>query len=145
MADFMDTINEWVEHTETQIDDVLQTIVFKIGESVVRLSPVDTGRFRGNWQLTIDGTSSSSLVRYDKDGQSTINEIASKANSFTAGQVAYIQNHVLYGNDLEYGLYNGPTAKVTDEGFSKQAPSGMVRITEMQFSNIVAEAVRLHK
>lgn len=145
MVDFMDTINEWVEHTETQIDDVLQTIVFKIGESVVRLSPVDTGRFRGNWQLTIDGTSSSSLVRYDKDGQSTINEIASKANSFTAGQVAYIQNHVLYGNDLEYGLYNGPTAKVTDEGFSKQAPSGMVRITEMQFSNIVAEAVRLHK
>lgn len=144
MADFMDVINEWVEHTETVMDDILQTIVFKVGESVVRLSPVDTGRFRGNWQLSIDSTANSSLVRYDKDGQSTINEIASRANSFTAGQVAYIQNHVLYGNDLEYGLYNGPTSKVTDEGFSRQAPSGMVRITEMQFDSIVAEAVRLN-
>lgn len=144
MADFMDVINEWVEHTETVMDDILQTIVFKVGESVVRLSPVDTGRFRGNWQLSIDSTPGSSLVRYDKDGQSTINEIASRANSFTAGQVAYIQNHVLYGNDLEYGLYNGPTSKVTDEGFSRQAPSGMVRITEMQFDSIVAEAVRLN-
>lgn len=144
MADFMDVINEWVEHTETVMDDILQTIVFKVGESVVRLSPVDSGRFRGNWQLSIDSTANSSLVRYDKDGQSTINEIASRANSFTAGQVAYIQNHVLYGNDLEYGLYNGPTSKVTDEGFSRQAPSGMVRITEMQFDSIVAEAVRLN-
>lgn len=144
MADFMDVINEWVEHTETVMDDILQTIVFKVGESVVRLSPVDSGRFRGNWQLSIDSTAGSSLVRYDKDGQSTINEIASRANSFTAGQVAYIQNHVLYGNDLEYGLYNGPTSKVTDEGFSRQAPSGMVRITEMQFDSIVAEAVRLN-
>lgn len=145
MADFMDVINEWIEETEYKVDEVLQTIVIKVGESVVRLSPVDTGRFRGNWQLSIDSGSTSSLVRYDQTGQSTINEIASKANTFTAGQVAYIQNHVLYGNDLEYGLYSGPTQKVTEEGFSRQAPAGMVRITELQFASIVAEAVRLHK
>lgn len=144
MADFLDTINRWVEETETRVDDILQTIVIKVGESVVRLSPVDTGRFRGNWQLTIDSLAGSSLLRYDQDGQSTINEIASKANSFTAGQVAYIQNHVLYGDDLEWGNYNGPTAKVTDEGFSRQAPSGMVRVTEAEFMNIVNEAVRLN-
>lgn len=144
MANFTDTINQWIEQTESKLDDVLQTIVIKVGESVVRLSPVDTGRFRGNWQLTIDATSDASLVRYDQSGQATINEIASVANRFTAGQVAYIQNHVLYGNDLEYGLYNGPTQKVTDEGFSRQAPAGMVRITAMQFQSIVNEAIRLN-
>lgn len=144
MVDFMDAISEWLEQTEVRVDDVLQTIAIKVGESVVLLSPVDSGRFRGNWQLTIDNTASSSLLRYDQTGQSTINAIASVANTFTAGQVAYIQNHVLYGNDLEYGLYNGPTAKVTDEGFSRQAPSGMVRVTEMQFLNIVNEAIRLN-
>lgn len=145
MANFMDVINEWVEDAEYRINETLQTIAIKVGESVVRLSPVDTGRFRGNWQMTIDATSNQSLVRYDPNGQSTINAIAAVANTFTAGQIAYIQNHVLYGNDLEYGLYNGPTAKVTDEGYSRQAPAGMVRITEMEFLSIVNEAIRLNQ
>lgn len=145
MANFMDVINEWVEDTEYRINETLQTIAIKVGEMVVRLSPVDTGRFRGNWQMTIDSTSSASLVRYDQNGQSTINAIAAVANTFTAGQIAYIQNHVLYGTDLELGLYNGPTAKVTDEGYSRQAPAGMVRITEMEFINIVNQAVRLNQ
>lgn len=131
MANFIDAINGWIEATETRIDDVLQTIVMKIGESVVTLSPVDTGRFKGNWQLTIDERASSSLLRYDQDGHTTLSAMASKVNSFTAGQVAYIQNMVLYGYDLEYG-------------YSKQAPDGMVRITEMQFMRIVEDAIRLH-
>lgn len=131
MADFMDVINEWVENTEDVIDNVLQTVAIKIGESVVKLSPVDTGRFRGNWQMSIDGPSTSSLLRYDKEGDITIADIASKANSFTAGQMAYIQNHVLYGHDLEYGS-------------SKQS-EGMIRITAAKFQRIVDQAVLLNK
>lgn len=132
MADFMDVINRWVEETQVSIDETLQTIVMKIGESVVRLSPVDTGRFKGNWQLTIDSMASSSLLREDKEGSMTLADMASVVNGFTAGQIAYIQNHVLYGYDLEYGS-------------SKQAPDGMVRITEALFERIVAEAAALHR
>lgn len=145
MADFLDVINQWIDETETRIDETLQTIVMKLGESVVTLSPVDTGRFKGNWQLSIDNGSSSSLVRTDPSGYDTLADMARKVNSFTAGQIAYIQNHVLYGNDLEWGLYNGPTQKVTDEGYSRQAPSGMVRITEQRFARIVNEAAALHR
>lgn len=131
MANFMDVIDEWIENTEQKFDDVLQTIVIKVGESAITLSPVDTGRFKGNWQLSIDGPSTHSLLRYDKDGHETLADIASKANSLTAGQVAYIQNQVLYGHDLEYGS-------------SKQS-EGMVRITAMRFKRIVDEAVALHR
>lgn len=145
MADFFDVVSEWIEETEVKVDDILQTIIIQIGTMVVRLSPVDTGRFRGNWHLSIDSESGVSNTGFDPEGQSTINLIASTANSFTAGQVAYIQNNVLYGNDLEYGLYNGPTAKVTSDGFSTQAPAGMVRVTESQFLNIVNDAIRLHQ
>lgn len=145
MADFFDTVSQWIEETEVKIDDILQTIVIKVGTMVVRLSPVDTGRFRANWHLSIDSESGVSSTGFDQEGQSTINLIASKANSFTAGQVAYIQNNVLYGNDLEWGLYNGPTQKVTADGFSTQAPAGMVRVTEAEFMNIVNEAIRLHQ
>ena len=143
MDDFLDTIYEWVENTEASIDNVLQTVVLLIGRSVVTLSPVDTGRFRGNWQLSIDETIDNSLVRMDPEGSQTLADIARTANRFTAGQVAYIQNHVLYGNDLEHGLYNGPTAKVTDQGYSRQAPAGMVQVTEAKFLKIVDEALRL--
>lgn len=145
MANFMDVINQWVEETEVKMDDILQTIVLKIGENVVRLSPVDTGRFRGNWQLSIDSTISSSLTRQDLTGDNTLSEIAAIVRNFTAGQIAYLQNHVLYGHDIEYGTYNGPTPKVTEEGFSRQAPAGVVRITEERFLRIVNEAVALHK
>ena len=129
--DFLDTIYEWIEETETKIDEVLQTIVLKISNSVVTLSPVDTGRFKGNWQLSIDTGTSASILRYDQEGNTTLADMASKVNSFTAGQVAYIQNHVLYGDDLEHG-------------YSQQAPDGMVVVTEAKFLRIVDEAVRLH-
>lgn len=132
MADFMDVINGWIEDTEQKIDDVLQTVVLQLGKTLVTLSPVDTGRFKGNWQLSIDSTTSASLLREDPDGYATLADMASKVNSFTAGQIAYLQNHVLYGHDLEYGS-------------SKQAPDGVVRITAMRFQRIVNEAVLLHK
>lgn len=132
MADFLDTITQWIEETENRIDETLQTILLKIGDTVITLSPVDTGRFKGNWQLGIDETTSSSLLRYDPDGFATMAALASKVNSFTAGQIAYIQNHVLYGYDLEYGS-------------STQAPDGMVRITAQRFTQIVNEAAALHR
>lgn len=132
MADFMDTITQWIEETEDRIDETLQTIVLKLGETVVTLSPVDTGRFKGNWQLGIDETTSASLLRMDPDGFTTLADIAQKVNSFTAGQIAYLQNHVLYGYDLEYGS-------------SQQAPDGIVRITAQRFTRIVNEAATLHR
>lgn len=144
MANFEDIINEWVENTETKINEILQTITIQIGTSLIRLSPVDSGRFKGNWQLSIESGSNSSLTRLDPSGSAAIQELASKANLFTAGQVAYIQNHVEYGYDLEYGTYNGPTQKVTEEGFSTQAPRGMLRITAARFTQIVNDAIRLH-
>lgn len=132
MDNFLDTITQWIEETEDRIDETLQTIVLKLGETVVTLSPVDTGRFKGNWQLGIDQTTSESLVRLDPEGFATLTEIAQKVNSFTAGQIAYLQNHVLYGYDLEYGS-------------SQQAPDGVVRITAQRFTRIVNEAAALHR
>ena len=130
MADFYDIINDWVEQTEDKLDDVLQTVVIMVGKSLITLSPVDTGLFRGNWQLSYSGTDGP-INRLDQTGNATISELVDRSKSFTAGQVAYIQNHVFYGHDLEYGS-------------SKQAPKGMVRITAARFNQIVQEALALH-
>ena len=132
MSNFEDVINKWIEETEEKIDDVLQTIIIKVGSELIRLSPIDTGHFKGNWQLTFDGNTHE-LEREDTVGSATLSALSLKANSFTAGQVAYIQNHVEYGYDLEYGS-------------SQQAPNGVVRITtsEAMFRQIVLNAIALH-
>lgn len=132
MSSFEDVVNKWIEETEEKIDNVLQAIVIKVGSELIRLSPIDTGHFKGNWQLTFDGNTHE-LEREDTVGSATLSALALKANSFTAGQVAYIQNHVEYGYDLEYGS-------------SQQAPHGVVRITtsEAMFRQIVANAIALH-
>lgn len=132
MSDFFDIVNGWVEETEKTLDDVLQTIVIMVGKSVITLSPVDTGLFRGNWQLTFTGTDGP-ITRLDQTGNATTAELVDRANSFTAGQVAYIQNHIHYGYDLEYG------------SSQRQAPHGMVRVTAARFNQIVKEALALHK
>ena len=133
MALFEDVINRWVEEVEDDVKSILQTITFKIGSEVVRLSPVDTGRFKGNWQLTIGSPATSSLLRYDESGGITLSDMSRVVRTLSPGQVAYIQNTVAYGYDLEHGS-------------SKQAPYGIVNVTtsEGKFKQIVNEAVRLH-
>lgn len=130
MASFEDIIDKWVEETEKTLDDVLQTVVIMVGKSVITLSPVDTGLFRGNWQLTFSG-SHGPINRMDQTGNATLAELKSRAITFTAGQVAHIQNHIFYGYDLEYGS-------------SSQAPHGVVRVTAARFNQIVKEALALH-
>lgn len=142
--DFTKAMEQWTKQVSLKMDNIFKDVVILVGESVVRISPVDTGLFRGNWQLTVDGEESSALSRLDPTGGAALASITSRAQGLKAGQVAYILNHLEYGYDLEYGTYNGPTAKVTEQGFSRQAPEGMVRVTEARFISIVEEAIRLN-
>lgn len=128
---FEDIINKWIEETEVRTEDILQTATYLVGKEVVTLSPVDTGLFKGNWQLTVGMPTDHSLIRYDEEGTMVLADMARNVRTFTPGQIAYIQNTVEYGYDLEYGS-------------SRQAPDGMVRITAAKWQMIVDQAVRLH-
>lgn len=118
--------------TQEKMDAVFQDIVIEIGESVIMLSPVDTGRFKGNWQLTIDAPSNQSLINYDKQGFATLERLVNVANTLEIGQKAFIVNNLRYAIPLEYG-------------HSDQAPSGVVRVTLARFQQIVNDAVRTNQ
>jgi len=87
------------------------------------------GRFRGNWQFSIDSPATEELDRIDRLGNSTIAELLGQVQSLTIGQTAYIVNNLPYAIPLEYG-------------HSTQAPAGMVRVTLTNFQRIVDEAIR---
>ncbi|CRM04841.1 hypothetical protein [Pseudomonas sp. 28 E 9] len=126
---FAESLAAFAEQTKEAIDDVFREVVIEIGTSVIRLSPVDTGRFKGNWQFTVGAPSNQSIDTFDKAGHETIATLVAEVSKLEAGQVAYIVNNLVYGVPLEYG-------------HSDQAPAGMVQITLARFQQIVEEAIR---
>jgi hypothetical protein len=87
------------------------------------------GRFRGNWQFSLETPATGELDSIDPNGAETLAALIRQAQSMTAGQVAYIVNNLPYAIPLEYG-------------HSTQAPAGMVRLTVERFQRIVDEAAR---
>jgi hypothetical protein len=120
---------KFAQQAQEAIDETLQEVVIELGNSLIRMSPVDTGRFRGNWQFSISAPAGGTLDTLDKGGGDTSARIAGDALYFKAGETAYIVNNLPYAIPLEYG-------------HSDQAPGGMVRITLARFQAIVEEAIR---
>lgn len=127
-GDFEAQLEDFRELAMAAIEQTIQDIVIQVGESLINLSPVDTGRFKANWQFTIGAPANSSLIATDKEGDETIAKLIAAVNALEPGQVAYIVNTLIYAIPLEYG-------------HSQMAPNGMVRLTIAEFERIVAEAV----
>lgn len=127
-GNFTESLDEFAGYAMEMATQIFRSVVIEVGSSVIRLSPVLTGQFKGNWALTIDTTYTQNTAPVDKDGQDTINEIVRRAQSLNYGQTAYIVNNLPYGVPLEYG-------------YSKKAPAGMVRITQARFQQIVSQAL----
>jgi hypothetical protein len=88
------------------------------------------GRFRGNWQVSFQIPETGTLERIDPKGAASKSEGSALIQTFTIGTgKIFMINNLLYGPRLEY------------EGWSKQAPAGMVGITVTEFQAFVDKAV----
>lgn len=126
---FTAQFQQFADETMEKADSIFRDVVMQVGESIIRLTPVDKGDLRGAWRLSIDGYDTSVPETPDKDGGDTIARMLAEVDSLTFGQAAYIQNNLQHAIPNEYG-------------HSTQAPNGMVRITAARFASIVAQAVR---
>lgn len=125
-AAFKQDLKAFVNRAQGNAEIVIRKIALSVLAALVRKSPVDTGRFRGNWFVQED-VSSQQTDGTDKGGGGTIEVGAVKIASFKVGEKLYILNHLPYSIDLEYGG-------------SQQAPNGMVRITVAEFEQYLAAA-----
>jgi hypothetical protein len=99
-------------------------------EEIVKLSPVDTGLFRANWQFSAGSPATGVVNRLDPTGSGTIASESSKARAtLRYNSNAYFVNNLPYAQALEYGS-------------SRQAPHGMIRLTAARWPVIVDEAVK---
>lgn len=131
--EFTANVNRWIDAVDSGVSDIAQEMLKNVHHDLVVGSPVDTGRFRGNWQVTFDRIPLHSLNRYDKDGNETIAEgnaeIAKLLQRGAAVTTVYFSNMLIYANSLEYG-------------HSKQAPNGVVGIVALRLRSYFADAVR---
>lgn len=106
----------------------VETVVKKVGlevlKSVIEKSPVDSGRFRSNWNLAINSKDTST-------SESTANDAAVRGGavlvSFKSGSIN-ITNALPYGQRLE-------------DGYSKQAPAGMIGLTVIEWKSYLNKAI----
>jgi hypothetical protein len=152
MATFSAQINAWIEKTKGDADKVVRYALVTLDGRLVQRSPVGDasywqrpapkgyagGRFRGAWSVaeyapTSDGsgfdrTTAGDSGRIDKDGSATLAAHAGVIGAARAGKVYYLYNPL-------------PYAKRIEEGWSRQAPVGLVALTVVEWNNIVENAV----
>lgn len=112
----------------TDMDAVVRKMEIDLFGRVIQRSPVDTGRFRGNWQVSNGTPILNTIDRLDVDGMASTDAAIDAVMALPTGQVTYLSNALPYAYRLEY------------EGWSQQAPAGMVRLTAREFSDAVQKA-----
>ena len=78
---FAESLAEFAEQAKEAIDDVFREVVIEIGTSVIRLSPVDTGRFKGNWHLSVDNIENVTFEEVDPSGHVMVACVTSPSGS----------------------------------------------------------------
>lgn len=110
------------------VDQVRRASILELFKLVIMATPVDTGRLRGNWQTTINSPAMSELERLDPNGGIALAEVL--ANMGGLLDVVYFSNNLPYAERIEY------------EGWSAQAPEGMVRRHIAMWGRIVEAKAR---
>lgn len=127
-------IGRWSENARRKAEVVCRKIALDMTTRVIMRSPVDTGRFRGNWQTAIGVVPGGTTERKDKlprgaPGGRAFAQAQRTSLQFGPGQIIYLVNNLPYAVALEHG-------------WSKQAPAGMVKITVQEFGPIVESLAR---
>ena len=141
---FVVDLSKWVAKAKGNMDQVVRKVVLDLGTRLVLRSPVGDatywlhpapkgyvgGQFRANWQYGETVMPRGTLNTVDTRGSKTIAAIGARLKPGAAGKVHWLVNNLPYAQRIE-------------NGWSKrQAPSGVVGVTVVEYQSIVRRAVR---
>jgi hypothetical protein len=146
MSTFALDLAKFADKVKGRADDVVGDVVAQIAQQLDMRSPVGDatywkspppkgyvgGRFRGGWQLGVDIRPAGDTGRIDPTGDATRQAIYAEIPDDAAGKVYYLTNNVPYANRIE-------------DGWSRQAPAGLVGLTAIEFPQMVEQAVRAYQ
>ena len=140
---FGSLITQWAEKKKLDLDKVARAFVIQISTNIILKTPVGNpdlwkskapagytgGRARNNWFASIGSLSNEVTNNKAKTGQAAIDKTKSTSKSLKAGQTFYLTNNLPYIRRLEY------------EGWSTQAPAGMLRISVTEAEQALINAI----
>lgn len=145
MGVFSLSMDNLLKQVDRNVNAIIKKTVFDFQSAIIKDSPVDTGRFRANWQVSFNQPIDSEIENTDtsKKGRDTYNRNGILINNNKVPFTYWIQNNLDYAEKLEFGLYtNKPETIKTIGGFSKKAPMGFVRINTARFNDFFENNVR---
>ena len=129
MSSFADQLRMFEAKTLDKMNRAARKITLDAFSEVIMLTPVDSGRARGNWQTAIGSVPSGTVEATDQSGNTVIAKVAGVTTGMQPGDVIYMANSLPYIQRLE-------------DGYSQQAPAGMVRLTVQRWQPIAEAVIR---
>lgn len=118
LAAFAKRIRKLGKNIPVNADQLLILTAGAVNQTVVLATPHDTGRARGNWQISIGAPITEEIERLDPTGQATINANQTVIKSIQ-GKSRQGKRSIFLTNNLSY-------IQPLNEGTSSQAPAGFV-------------------
>lgn len=144
---FKADLEKFAQLVDVGIEKAVRKVALDIFTATVKRTPVDKGSLRASWTIGVNTVSSDrvdvSSGKLSKAGASTIaNQQKSKLSKYKIGDVINITNNQPYALVVEYGMFRGDGPKITSEGYSTQAPKGMLRKSLQEIEAGISEAIR---
>lgn len=123
---FAADLNRLCAKAGDKAEQVVRKTAIELQGGMIERSPVDTGRFKSNWQA---GVGAINRATGDAPGSDAKGRTALAIATWKPGQTIYLTNNLPYANRLE-------------NGYSKQSPAGMVRLTVQEYGEYLKKAAR---
>lgn len=145
---FRANIKKRVNGAKSKVALTVSKFVFELQKGFIVKSPVDTGRFKGNWMIGIgainfsnsNGESKTALNAYDDYNKAILSIL-----KIDGTKPVYITNSLPYSRRIEYGLFGNPEGSAngakTTGGYSTQAPAGCVRVTIAEMNSYMKQSI----
>lgn len=136
------TLKEFEINTNEKVNKGVRVAVIKTWGGIIKMTPVDSGRARNNWFISTNSPSDETTGRVGiSKGSTYVGQKTKKLDVFTTERW-FLTNNLPYIQSLEYGLYNKPGTEKTVNGYSKQAPRGMVRLNLLKWGKNLKNAFK---
>lgn len=129
-------IRSFCEKAKKNPEKVMRAVSLKLFSAIILGSPVDTGRFRMNWQVSGPSPAGGQVGGVDLTGSKAVNSATTFVTTNSYWQEFTLSNNLPYANVIEYGGYPGDGPNTTG-GFSRQAPQGVVGINVKRFQSLL--------
>ena len=112
------------------MSEATRATLFEVSTAIIKETPADTGRARGNWQASVGrGATGDVSVDSVRSGEARAIADVDQTVSVAVGDLYYLTNNLPYIERLEYG-------------WSKQAPGGMVRKNMQNFNRLFVKNLK---